>query len=109
LARGWLREELREQVRLAGGRGVVGVELAESVSREKLALGSALSTPEQRGFSRGRLGVPYFVRGALEAERRGWVITLHGAGTAIGPRGGGSGGARVSAGPRAEAQLRLGG
>ena len=104
LARGWIREELREQVKRAGGRGVVGVELTESIVREKLALASAVGSPEQRGWNRGRLGIPYYVGGALDAERRGWVITMHGAGTAIRPRDEASRPAPV----RTEAQLRLG-
>jgi uncharacterized protein YbjQ (UPF0145 family) len=101
LARSWIRRELREQVARAGGRGVVGVDLSETIGREKLALASAIGSPEQRGWSRGRLGIPYYVRGSLEAERRGWVITMHGAGTAIRPRAG------APAPPGAEAQLRL--
>jgi uncharacterized protein YbjQ (UPF0145 family) len=103
LARTWIREELRTQVARAGGRGVVGVELSQTIGREKLALASAVGSPEQRGWSRGRLGIPYHVRGALEAERRGWVITMHGSGTAIRPR---AGAAPVA---RTETQLRLGG
>jgi hypothetical protein len=104
LARTWIRQELTEQVARTGGRGVVGVELTQSIAREKLALASAIGSPEHRGWSRGRLGVPYYVRGAAGAERRGWVITMHGAGTAIRPRDVGSP-SRV----RIEAQLRLGG
>ena len=103
LARTWIRNQLREQVARAGGRGVVGVELAQSIEREKLELASAIGSPERRGWSRGRLGVPYYVRGAVDAERNGWLITMHGAGTAIGPRDGALPAAAT------EAQLRLGG
>jgi uncharacterized protein YbjQ (UPF0145 family) len=104
LARSLVRESLRSQVTRAGATGVVGVEISESVHREKLALASALGAPDRRGWNRGRLGVPYYVRGKLDAERHGWVITMHGAGTAIRP------GLRAS-GPaptRTEMQLRLG-
>jgi uncharacterized protein YbjQ (UPF0145 family) len=105
LARSQVRESLRSQVTRAGAAGVVGVEISESVRREKLALASALGSPEQRGWSRGRLGIPYYIRGRLEAERRGWVITMHAAGTAIRPRNGAS---RPPPAPT-ETQLRLGG
>lgn len=105
LARVWIRSELRDQVARASGRGVVGVELTQSIGRETLPLASALGTPERRGWSRGRLGIPYYVRGRLDAERRGWLITMHGAGTAIRPRDGAS----HPPGVRAEPQLRLGG
>jgi uncharacterized protein YbjQ (UPF0145 family) len=90
LARDSIRQDLRDQITRAGGAGVVGVELSQSVRREKLALASALRSPEHQGWGRGRLGVPYYVSGRVEAERRGWVITLHAAGTAIRPRAGGS-------------------
>ena len=39
----------------------------------------------QRGWRRGRLGIPYKVCGRSDVERRGWVITMHAAGTAIRP------------------------
>ncbi len=42
----------------------------------------------QRGWQRGRLGMPYFVSGHADTERRGWVITMHAAGTAVRPRPG---------------------
>ena len=35
-----------------------------------------------------RLGLPYYVSGRGDAERRGWVITMHAAGTAVRPRPG---------------------
>jgi uncharacterized protein YbjQ (UPF0145 family) len=85
LARDSIRRDLREQVTHAGGAGVVGVELSQSIRREKLALASALRSPEQHGWGRGRFGLPYFVSGRIEAERRGWVITMHATGTAIRP------------------------
>ncbi len=33
--------------------------------------------------SRGVLGIPYYVRRKGDADRKGWLITMHGAGTAI--------------------------
>jgi uncharacterized protein YbjQ (UPF0145 family) len=103
LARDSIREDLRDQITRAGGAGVVGVELSQSIRREKLALGSAVRSPEHHGWGRGRLGLPYYVSGRIEAERRGWVITMHAAGTAIRPRaGGGSQSARPT-----ELRLRL--
>jgi uncharacterized protein YbjQ (UPF0145 family) len=89
LARDAIRQDLRDQIRQVGGAGVVGVELSESIRREKLALASALRTPEHHGWGRGRFGIPYYVSGRMDAERRGWVITMHAAGTAIRPRTGG--------------------
>ncbi|MFZ0385572.1 MAG: heavy metal-binding domain-containing protein [Solirubrobacteraceae bacterium] len=103
LARDSIRQDLRDQITRAGGAGVVGVELSQSIHREKLALASALRSPEQQGWGRGRLGLPYYVSGRMEAERRGWVITMHAAGTAIRPH---ADGASQSARPT-EIRLRL--
>jgi uncharacterized protein YbjQ (UPF0145 family) len=86
LARDVIREDLRDQIKGVGGAGVVGVELSQSIRREKLALASAIRSPEHQGWGRGRLGLPYYVSGATEADRRGWMITMHAAGTAIRPR-----------------------
>ena len=103
LARDWIRQDLSGQITRAGGAGVVGVELSQSIHREKLALASALRSPDHQGWGRGRFGLPYYVSGRIEAERRGWVITMHAAGTAIRPR---PGGARPPARPT-EIRLRL--
>jgi uncharacterized protein YbjQ (UPF0145 family) len=81
-ARETVRARLRGQVGDAHGTGAVGVELSHSVHHEKLALASSLSGTT-RGWHRGRLGIPYFVSGHSDFERRGWVITMHAAGTAI--------------------------
>ena len=88
LARDSIRDDLRNQITRVGGAGVVGVELSQSIRREKLALASALRTPEHHGWGRSRFGLPYYVSGRMEAERRGWVITMHAAGTAIRPSAG---------------------
>lgn len=82
-ARETLRARLQGQLADAHAVGAVGVEFSHSVHREKLTLASSLNSPTQRGWYRGRLGVPYYVSGRGEAERPGWVITMHVAGTAI--------------------------
>ena len=101
LARDSIRQDLRDQIGRVGGAGVVGLELSQSIRREKLALASAVRSPEQQGWGRGRFGIPYYVSGGIEAERRGWVITLHAAGTAIRPRA--DGGSQ----PAAPTEIRL--
>ncbi len=83
LARETVRARLRGQLSDARGTGAVGVELSHSVHREKLALASTLQSRSRRGWQTGRLGVPYFVSGRGDVERRGWTITMHAAGTAI--------------------------
>lgn len=84
-ARETIRARLRGQVSDAHAVGAVGVEFSHSVHREKLALASSLGS-SRRGWQRGRLGLPYFVSGRSDTERRGWVITMHAAGTAVGRR-----------------------
>jgi hypothetical protein len=53
-----------------------------------VSLASSLQTAPFRGWNRGRLGIPYFVSGRGLTDRRGWVITMHAAGTAVRPRSG---------------------
>ena len=67
----------------AHATGAVGVEFEQHARREKLELASSLTGSAQRGWRRGRLGIPYRVKGGTDVERRGWVITMHAAGTAI--------------------------
>ena len=81
-----VRNRLLDQVSEAHGDGAVGVELSHTTHREEFTLASPLTSYEQRGWHRGRLGIPYRVSGKGDVERGGWVITMHGAGTAIGPR-----------------------
>jgi uncharacterized protein YbjQ (UPF0145 family) len=83
LARETVRARLRGQVTDAHATGAVGVQFSHSVQREKLALASSLQTTNFRGWNRGRFGIPYWVSGHSDTERRGWVITMHAAGTAI--------------------------
>lgn len=82
-AREAVRARLRGQVADARGAGVVGVELSHAVRRDKFALASAIGSQAQRGWHRGRFGIPYYVRGDAGAGRKGWVIVMHAAGTAI--------------------------
>ena len=88
LARTSVRERLRGQVYDAHGAGAVGVEFSHSVRREKLPVGSSLQSTDVRGWQRSRIGIPVFVSGHIDAERRGWVITMHAAGTAVRRRSG---------------------
>jgi uncharacterized protein YbjQ (UPF0145 family) len=85
-ARERVRAQMEGQVSDARGAGAVGVTLSHSVHREKISLASSLQTAQYRGWNRGRLGLPYYVSGRGDAERRGWVITMHAAGTAVRPR-----------------------
>jgi uncharacterized protein YbjQ (UPF0145 family) len=82
-ARETVRARLRGQVSDAHGEGAVGVELSHAVHREKFSLASAISSANLRGWQRGQFGIPNYVSGKGDAERAGWVITMHGAGTAI--------------------------
>jgi uncharacterized protein YbjQ (UPF0145 family) len=88
IARETVRTRIAGQVADAHGAGAVGVTLSHSIYRDKLSLGSSLQTEPYRGWNRGRLGLPYYVSGRGDAERRGWVITMHAAGTAIRSRPG---------------------
>ncbi len=81
-ARDTVRARLVGQVGDAHATGAVGVELSHHVHRDKLAVASAF-TETRRGWQRGSFGIPYRVTGRTDVERRGWVITMHAAGTAI--------------------------
>lgn len=84
-ARDTARARLMGQVSNAHGVGAVGVEFSHHVHREKLPMASPLTGTAQRGWQRGRLGLPTRVSGRSDVERLGWVITMHAAGTAIRP------------------------
>ena len=88
IARETVRTQIAGQVSDARGAGAVGVTLSHSVHRDKLSVASSLQTAGYRGWNRGHLGLPYYVSGRGDAERRGWVITMHAAGTAVRPRPG---------------------
>jgi uncharacterized protein YbjQ (UPF0145 family) len=82
-ARDTIRARLLGQVADTHAEGAVGVEFAHQVHREKIAVASSLTGGMQRGWRLGRFGIPYKVSGGSDVERRGWVITMHAAGTAI--------------------------
>jgi uncharacterized protein YbjQ (UPF0145 family) len=82
-ARDTARAKLLGQVSDAHGAGAVGVEFSHHVERDKIPVASSLTGSLQRGWRRGALGIPYRVTGRGDIERRGWVITMHAAGTAI--------------------------
>jgi len=88
-ARDTVRARLLGQVSDVRGTAAVGVSFQHSVHREKFALASSIQTTDWRGWHRGRFGVPYRVSGHSDTDRRGWVITMHAAGTAVRRRPGG--------------------
>ncbi len=100
-AREAVRARIEGQVSDARATGAVGVELSHSVHRDKLPLASALGSRTQRGWNKGGWGLPYYVSGRADVDRRGWVITMHAAGTAIRHR-------KATSGPAVKTQLRMG-
>ncbi len=84
-ARSNVRSSIGDQVRQYGGTTAVGVHFAHAVSHETFELGSSLASSSRHGWHMSRFGVPYRVKGSGPAKRRGWMITMHGAGTAIRP------------------------
>ncbi len=87
-AREAVRAQIAGQVSDAHGMGAVGVTFSHAIHRDKMSLASSLQTAYYRGWNRGRLGIPYYVSGRGVTDRRGWVITMHAAGTAVRPRSG---------------------
>jgi hypothetical protein len=83
LARETVRSSLRGQVADAHGEGAVGVEFLHAVYRDKFPVASAIGSPAQRGWHKGTLGLPYYVHGRSDADRGGWVIAMHAAGSAV--------------------------
>lgn len=100
-ARDAVRARIQGQVSDVHGTGAVGIELSHSVHRDTLPVASALGSTSQRGWNKGSLGLPYYVSGRADVDRRGWVITMHAAGSAIRRRQGRSG-------PSVKTQIRLG-
>ena len=88
VARETVRWQIEGQASDAHGAGAVGVTFSHAVHRDKMSVASSLQTAPFRGWNRGRLGIPYFVSGRGLTDRRGWVITMHAAGTAVRPRSG---------------------
>ena len=81
-ARDTVRARLRGQVDAQNGNGAVGITLSHTVHRKKLSLESSVGHTRP-GWYRGQMGLPYYTKGSEDIEREGWVITMHGAGTAI--------------------------
>lgn len=102
-AREVVRGRLEGQLADARGEGAVGVDLSHAIHREKFSLGSAVTSENLRGWHLGRLGIPYRVSGKGDVEREGWVVTMHGAGTAVRRR------ADPGPPPPLKAAIRMGG
>jgi uncharacterized protein YbjQ (UPF0145 family) len=83
LARDTVRRRLLSQARDYRAEGTVGVGLSHTVHREELPAAPTVPAFSPPGWNRGALGIPYYVRRKGDAERSGWLITMHGAGTAI--------------------------
>jgi Putative heavy-metal-binding len=84
-ARAKVRSAMRDQVSRCGGTNAVGVEFSHAISNETFELGSSLASSSRQGWHLSRVGIPYRVKGSGLAKRRGWMITMHGAGTAVRP------------------------
>ena len=83
LARETVRQRLLSQAQGCHADGTVGVELSHTIHEEELTAAPSIPSMSPPGWNRGALGIPYYVRRKGEAERKGWLITMHGAGTAI--------------------------
>ena len=83
LARDTVRRRLLSQAQGCHADGMVGVELTHTIHEEELPAAPSLPSASPPGWNRGALGIPYYVRRKGDAERKGWLITMHGAGTAI--------------------------
>ena len=83
LARETIRQRLLSQAQGCHADGTVGVEFSHTIHEEELTAAPSLPSYAPPGWNRGALGIPYYVRRKGEAERNGWLITMHGAGTAI--------------------------
>ena len=83
LARETVRQRLLSQAQGCRAEGTVGVELSHTIHEEELTAAPSIPPISPPGWNRGVLGIPYYVRRKGEAERKGWLITMHGAGTAI--------------------------
>jgi uncharacterized protein YbjQ (UPF0145 family) len=83
LARDTVRQRLHSQAQGFHADGTVGVELSHTVHREEFTAARSVPSSYAPGWHRGRLGIPFYVSRAGDVERKGWLITMHGAGTAI--------------------------
>ena len=83
LARDTVRQRLLSQAQGLRAAGTVGVALTHTIHEEELTAAPSLQAMSPPGWNRGVLGIPYYVRRKGDADREGWLITMHGAGTAI--------------------------
>jgi hypothetical protein len=88
LARDSVRARLAGQVDAQNGDGAVGMSFSHTVERGSFALESTTQPYGRTGWQEGQLGALYNRgSGGSDTEREGWVITMHGTGTAIRRRG----------------------
>jgi uncharacterized protein YbjQ (UPF0145 family) len=80
-ARDTLRRYLASQADSNAATGIVGVQFEHSLRREKFKF--AYGSMDNAYWRIGRVRLRSYGTGASDQERRGWVITMHGAGTAI--------------------------
>jgi uncharacterized protein YbjQ (UPF0145 family) len=78
-----VRGKLRDAVASAGGDGVVGVDLSHEVHEGDFEHRASLPQHKSTGWYRGIMGLPSYFSGAGESARKGRVITIHAAGTAV--------------------------
>lgn len=86
-ARETVRARLQGQVDAFNGTGAVGVTLTHQVREEELSVESSAQSATP-GWRTGQLGLPAYSSGKSDLERKGWVITMHGSGTAVRARKG---------------------
>lgn len=86
-AREAVRARLQGQVDAFNGTGAVGVTLSHQVREEELSVESSTQVTAS-GWRTGQLRLPAYSTGKSDLERRGWVITMHGSGTAVRARNG---------------------
>ena len=82
-ARDVVRNRLESQARDVRADGIVGAQFSHTVHRDEFRAERSVQLVARPGWQRGRLGIPYYVSGGGEAERTGWVVTMHGVATAI--------------------------
>lgn len=82
-ARDLVRYRLESQARDCRAHEVVGTHLSHTIHRHEFKVERSVQPVGGSGWRRGQFGIPYYVSRSGEAERRGWVITMHGAATAV--------------------------
>lgn len=88
-ARETVRARLQGQVDAHNGTGAVGVTLSHHVGEQEISVERAAQMPVRPGWASSELGLPSQPGGGKgDIKRKGWVITMHGAGTAIRARPG---------------------